>query len=111
MLCSTSALPGTPKPEPPSEGIASWYGEELRGELMANGKPFNPDKLTCASWNYPLGTKLRVSHKNKSVTVEVTDRGPNKRLGRLIDLSQKAFSVLSDTRKGLIPVGVQLATP
>src|SRR5256885_351299 len=41
--------------------VASWYGEEHRGRLMANGKRFNPDKLTAASWFYPLGTTVRVT--------------------------------------------------
>ena len=45
----------------PSSGLASWYGEEHRGKLMANGKRFNPDKFTAASWFYPLGTKVRVT--------------------------------------------------
>ena len=43
------------------KGLASWYGEELRGKLMANGKRFDPDKLTAASWFYPLGTRVPLS--------------------------------------------------
>jgi len=42
-------------------GTASWYGEEHRGKRMANGHRFDPDKLTAASWFYPLGTNVRVS--------------------------------------------------
>ncbi len=40
---------------PPSTGLASWYGEAHRGKLMANGKRFNPDRLTAASWFYRSG--------------------------------------------------------
>jgi hypothetical protein len=53
----------------------TWYGDRERGKLMANGRPFNPDAMTAASWNYPLGTKLKLIYGNKSVVVEVTDRG------------------------------------
>src|SRR5437868_1428096 len=66
---------------------ASWYGEDHRGRLMANGQRFNPDRLTCASWNYPFGTELRVTHGQRTVTVIVTDRGPALDLHRDIDLS------------------------
>jgi rare lipoprotein A len=59
---------------------ASWYGEELRGVLMANTKPFNPDKLTAASGAYPLGSRLRVTSNGRSVVVTVTDRGPNNKV-------------------------------
>src|SRR4051812_34753975 len=75
-------------------GVASWYGEEHRGKLMANGQPFDPDQLTAASWFYPLGTRLQVSRRaqpERSVLVTITDRGPAKRLvrqGRIIDLSR-----------------------
>ena len=89
-------------------GIASWYGEECRGKIMANGKPFDPDALTCASWHYPFGAKLRVTNNETGcwVIVEVCDRGPAKRLNRLIDLSKAAFANIADTRKGLIKVKV-----
>src|SRR3989442_261404 len=70
--------------------VASWYGEDHRGKLMANGQPFDPDKLTAASWFYPLGTQVRVSLKSApsvnspppSVVVTITDRGPARRLVR-----------------------------
>ena len=88
-------------------GTASWYGAGLKGQLMANGKPFNPVSLTCASWNYPLGTKLKITYYKKMVIVIVTDRGPNKRLKRLIDLSWGAFKQLADPQVGLITVAVE----
>ena len=89
---------------------ASWYGEEHRGELMANGHRFNPDKLTAASWFYPLGSKAVVTCDNRSVVVEITDRGPAKRLvqkGRTIDLSRAAFAKLAPPDYGLIDVTVR----
>jgi rare lipoprotein A len=88
---------------------ASWYGEQHRGLPMANGRPFNPDNLTAASWFFELGTKVVVTHENRSVIVEITDRGPAKRLfrdGRRIDLSRAAFAKLADPDLGLIDVTV-----
>src|SRR5580692_2999321 len=69
-------------------GTASWYGAQHQGRKMANGKRFDRRKLTAASWYFPLGTKIRVVNvKNgESVVVTVTDRGPNLRLHRILDL-------------------------
>jgi rare lipoprotein A len=95
-------------------GLASWYGEEHRGKLMANGKRFNPDKFTAASWFYPLGTKVRVTvasaaEPQRSVVVTITDRGPAKefvRDGRIIDLSHAPFRQLAPPYLGLVAVAV-----
>jgi rare lipoprotein A len=90
--------------------LASWYGEEHRGLLMANGQRFDPDKCTAASWLYELGTKVIVTHENRSVIVEITDRGPARfltREGRKIDLSRAAFAKLADPGLGLIEVTIR----
>ena len=42
------------------EGISSYYSYECAKLPMANGKPFDPEKRTCASWFYKLGTVLTV---------------------------------------------------
>jgi rare lipoprotein A len=94
----------------PRAETASWYGESHRGRLMANGKPFNPDALTAASWFYPLGTKVCVCSGGKHVHVSITDRGPAQRLvedGRIIDLSHAAFLALQDPDVGIIDVKVR----
>jgi rare lipoprotein A len=99
----------------PSSGVASWYGEGHRGKLMANGKKFNPDKLTAASWFYPLGSKVRVTAKSgaaqpRTIVVTVTDRGPAQSLvreGRIIDLAHTAFKELADPDVGLVAVQVK----
>lgn len=97
------------------QGFASWYGEEHRGKLMANGHKFDPDKMTAASWFYPLGTRVRVTlsspdFETRSVTVTITDRGPDKHLverGRLIDLAHGAFTKIASPDLGLITVVVE----
>lgn len=98
------------------KGLASWYGEAHRGKPMANGQPFNPTRLTAASWFYPLGTRVKVtldSDPGRSVIVTITDRGPARRLvrqGRVIDLSRAAFEALAPSRLGLITVFLQPAS-
>lgn len=97
-------------PAGPRALTASWYGEREKGRRMANGDPFNPTHFTCASWDYPLGTLLRISANGKTVVVVCTDRGPNKRLlrTRQIDLSRAAFRVLAPLKLGLIQVTVEI---
>jgi len=96
-----------------TKGAASWYGEAHRGKLMANGKKFDPDKLTAASWFYPLGTQVRVivrGQPERSVVVTITDRGPARRLvrrGRAIDLAHAAFKEIADPDLGLVPVAIE----
>jgi rare lipoprotein A len=98
-----------------TNGLASWYGEEHRGKLMANGKKFNPDKFTAASWFYPLGTRVRVTlaappKARRSVLVTITDRGPARDLvrdGRIIDLSYAPFKRLAHPDLGLVAVAVR----
>ena len=77
-------------PRPFEIGEASYYSYECAELPMANGKPFDPEKRTCASWFYDFGTVLSVKSLDTGRTTEVmvTDRGPNRRLvknGRVID--------------------------
>src|SRR6202040_1180388 len=87
-------------------GTASWYGGKHQGRKMANGQRFDRHKLTAASWYFPLGTKIRVVNveNGESVVVTITDRGPNLRLHRIIDLSQAAAERLDYVGQGLTPV-------
>lgn len=88
VLCATSS----------SAALASWYD--------ANG-------LTCASWSYPLGTKLLVTeiHNGLSVVVTVNDRGPAHRLGRTIDLSRDAFQQIDGLELGVAEVNLAVVSP
>jgi len=72
-------------------GTASFYGRES-GPTMANGQRFNPNAMTAAMWGPRFGTRVRVTDQRtgRSVVVTITDRGPSKRLHRLIDLSEGA---------------------
>ena len=94
-------------------GTASWYGIQHQGRKMANGKRFDRHKLTAASWYYPLGTMVRVVNvsNGKSVIVTVTDRGPNLRLNRIIDLSEAAAGRLEYVGEGLTQVFIYPVPP
>jgi rare lipoprotein A len=94
-------------------GIASWYGSDLEGRLTASGEPFNPAALTAASWHHELGAWLEVSNPStgQAVIVRINDRGPARRLGRIIDLSESAFAQIADLRIGLVTVEVREILP
>lgn len=95
----------------PRTGRASWYGEAYRGRTMANGHRYVPELLTCAAYEWPLGTWLEVTCGQRRVVVQVTDRGPAHRFGRILDLSKGAFDRLADSRKGVIEVSVRVVAP
>ena len=80
-------------------GIASYYGNES-GSRTASGQRFNQNALTCAHRSLPFGTKLRVSHGGRSITVTVNDRGPFVR-GRVLDLSTAAARAVGLTGAGV----------
>lgn len=95
-------------------GITTWYSHastlrEGCSGIMANGRRMDDTALTAASWDYPLGTQIRVgSVYGKTVVVTVTDRGPAKRLyrqGKILDLSPAAFDALG-FRRGCTAKGV-----
>jgi rare lipoprotein A len=92
---------------------ASWYGgggDGLAGKLTASGEALNPNAMTCACWDVPFGTILKVTLGNRWVLVRVNDRGPNRKRfpDRGIDLTKAAFARLADTEAGLISVKVEL---
>jgi len=94
------------KPKVQLIGVASWYGIQRQGRKMANGQRFDRHKFTAASWYFPLGTKIRVVNvrNGDSVVVTITDRGPNLRLNRVLDLSEAAAERLDYLDKGLTHV-------
>jgi rare lipoprotein A len=87
-------------------GVASWCGGQHQGRKMANGQRFDRHQLTAACWYFPLGTTVRVVNleNGKSELVTITDRGPNLRLDRIIDLSEAAAGKLGYIRQGLTSV-------
>ena len=86
-------------------GGASHYGmgDGFHGQTTASGETFNTYALTAAHRTLPLGTRLRVTHGDRSVTVRVNDRGPYVG-GRDLDLSYAAFKALASPSRGHIDV-------
>jgi rare lipoprotein A len=80
-------------------GMASFYGNES-GSKTASGQRFNQNALTCAHRSLPFGTKLRVTHGDRSVVVTVNDRGPFVR-GSVLDLSTAAARAVGITGAGV----------
>jgi rare lipoprotein A len=80
-------------------GMASYYGNES-GSRTASGQRFNQNAMTAAHRTLPFGTKLRVTHGDRSVVVTVNDRGPFVR-GRVLDLSTAAARAVGLTGAGV----------
>jgi rare lipoprotein A len=73
-------------------GVASYYGSES-GSKTASGQRFNQNAMTAAHRSLPFGTRLKVTHGDRSVVVTINDRGPFIR-GRVLDLSKGAARVI-----------------
>ena len=87
--------------------IASWYGPGFAGRTMADGSPFDPEAMTCASRTLPMGTRLAVSRGEREVEVMVTDRGPFWP-GRQLDLSREAAKAIGMKSVGVAAVRVEI---
>ena len=94
------------------KGKSSWYSQADPGILLttANMESFDDSQLTCAIWDLPFNTILKVTNleNGKSVFVRVNDRGPARRLNRAIDLTKAAFSRIADLDKGLADVSIEI---
>src|ERR1035437_4780913 len=80
-------------------GIASFYGNES-GSKTASGQRFNENAMTAAHRSLPFGTKLNVTHGDRSVVVTINDRGPFVH-GRVLDLSTAAARAVGLTSAGV----------
>ena len=89
---------------------ASYYNDKFNGKRTASGKIFNNNKLTAAHKTFAFGTKLKITNEqnDKSVIVEVIDRGPFSKK-REIDLTKKAFmKIASNKRSGSMNVKIEI---
>jgi rare lipoprotein A len=108
---SRPAAPSAKKPPKPvekaylGEGLASFYGPGLHGNLTASGERFNQHALTAAHRKVRFGTCLHVVNmaNGRKVNVRVNDRGPYVD-GRIIDLSRAAAAKLDMLDKGVARV-------
>lgn len=104
------SVPRALRPPKVLTGIASWYSpsDPGIGRVTASGEIFTGNQHTCASWQYDFGTELKVTNlsNGRSVICRVNDRGPSRKLNRLIDLSRAAFRKIEAPRRGLARVAV-----
>lgn len=80
-------------------GVGDGYG----GKRTASGEIMNPRAMTAAHKTLPFGTRVHVSHGDRSVVVRVTDRGPFIR-GRCIDLSHGAARAIGISGVGRVNI-------
>lgn len=89
-------------------GQASWYGPGFVGSPTASGAPYDPERLTCANKELPLGTVLHVSANGRSVDCLVNDRGPY--VGtRILDMSRAGSRALG--YDGVADVTIEVLLP
>ena len=87
-------------------GKASYYNEGFAGRTTASGEIYDPFAMTAAHRTLPFGTKLKVfldENPENFAVVRITDRGPYHH-NRVIDLSEKAFSLLAPISRGVIDI-------
>jgi len=90
--------------------FACYYHDKFNGKKTASGAVFSNNKRTAAHKELEFGTKVKVTNvqNNKSVVVEVNDRGPFTK-GLEIDLSKKAFHEIShDPKAGKLKVRLEI---
>jgi rare lipoprotein A len=74
-------------------GTASWYGPGFVGNPTASGAPYDPERLTCANKELPLGTVIHVWANGLETNCLVNDRGPY--VGdRVLDMSRAGARAL-----------------
>jgi rare lipoprotein A len=89
-------------------GTASWYGPGFVGSPTASGAAYDPEQLTCANKELPLGTVIRVSANGRAVSCLVNDRGPY--VGdRILDMSRAGSRALG--YDGLASVVIEVLAP
>ncbi|AXF75214.1 endolytic peptidoglycan transglycosylase RlpA [Erwinia tracheiphila] len=83
-------------------GLATWYGDEAKGNRTASGEQFDPEALTAAHPTLPIPGYVRVTNlaNGRQLVVRINDRGPYT-AGRVIDLSKAAgdrLNISNNTR-------------
>jgi rare lipoprotein A len=113
MLLALLAFPavwqislGSPQSGSSRHLVSSWYGDPFHGRRTASGEIFDKNKNTAAHKELPLGTKLKLSYKGRTVIVRVNDRGPYIS-GRDLDVSEGVALQLGFHDQGVALLEVQ----
>ena len=91
-----------------AEGLASWYGDDFRGRMTANGEIFDHNAISAAHPTLPLPSYARVTNlsNGRSIIVRVNDRGPFHG-NRIIDVSGRTAYLLGFRAAGTAWVRVE----
>lgn len=95
------------------EGLASYYGKDFHGRVMASGARFDMNSMVAAHPSYPFGTLVRVTNlaNGRSLEVQILDRGPAagpRADGVIIDVSQGVARALGFVRAGRARVRIEV---
>ena len=90
-------------------GKASYYAMMFQSKKTASGELYDKAKKTAAHKKLPFGTRVKVTNakNSKSVFVKINDRGTFVK-GRIIDLSDSAFSSIANLYAGVIRVRIEV---
>ncbi len=90
-------------------GLASFSADDQHGKPTAGGVIYDMRDLVAAHPELPFGTLVKVTNQvnNRSVRVEIVDRGPFVK-DRIIDLSFEAAKRLGFVEKGITPVEISI---
>ena len=100
------------KPISIETGEASWYVPPYAGAKAADGTIYDPNAMTAAHRELPLGSIVRVTNltTNQSVMLRINDHGPF--FGdRIIDLSLAAAKAIGVYRAGVAKVRLEAYAP
>jgi rare lipoprotein A len=102
-----AATPKARRAKPSGTVTASFQGSDSAGQPTASGELYDPDDLTAASRNLPIGSTIKVTNPatGRSVNVRINDRGPFVH-GRSLDLSESAAEKIGMTHKGVTRVKI-----
>lgn len=95
-----------PAPQPDTggwlTGQASYYGigDGFMGGITASGQPVTETSMGVAMLNVPLGTRVEIRFRGKSVVAVVNDRGPYVH-GRVIDMQPAVARALDFVSVGV----------
>jgi rare lipoprotein A len=89
------------------KGTATYYAKRYNGRRTRSGARYNPEKLTAAHADLPMGSKVKVVNltNDQEVVVTVNDRCRRKKAPH-IDLSRAAARKLGFFGKGLTHVRI-----
>ena len=85
-------------------GEASWY--DRGNPVTACNVAFNPWRIAAAHRTLPCGSRAKIINlaNDREIIVEIFDRGPARRTGRIIDVTVRVAEILGFKKAGVAKV-------